>query len=145
MNKNFTRIQKKVIETVTDTIKNTGENLTKSSTESYFINNKAIENLNNKLLEIMNDRGILASYLMSPLSKITNRENTTQFRLVKNLNSNRVSYLLKNNTIPITLLDKLETFRDTCKVFELKGHLLKKITNKNYNVELAGLMDKKIL
>ena len=31
----------------------------------------------------MNDRGILASFLMSPLSKITNPENTIQFKLVK--------------------------------------------------------------
>ena len=29
----------------------------------------------------MNDRGILASYLMSPLSRITNPNNTSQFRL----------------------------------------------------------------
>ena len=42
-------------------------------------NNIAIENSNNKLLEIMNDRGILATYLMSPLSKITNPENSSQF------------------------------------------------------------------
>ena len=45
--------------------------------------NLELENLDNKLLEIMNDRGILASYLMSPLSKITNLENTTQVKLVK--------------------------------------------------------------
>ena len=49
-------------------------------------NNQAIERLNNKLLEIMIDRGILASYLMSPLSKITGPEITTQFILVKDSN-----------------------------------------------------------
>ena len=38
----------------------------------------------------MNDRGILASYLLSPLCKITNSENTTQFKLVKDSNSNRI-------------------------------------------------------
>ena len=41
-------------------------------------NNKALENLNDKLLEILNDGGIIASYLSS-LSKITNPENTSQF------------------------------------------------------------------
>ena len=46
-------------------------------------NNKAIENINNKLLEILNDRGILATYLMSPLSKITNPENSSPVKLVK--------------------------------------------------------------
>ena len=37
------------------------------------------------------------------------------------------------------------TFRDTGKEFELKGDLLKMITNKNYNVDLASLSDKKNL
>ena len=36
----------------------------------------------------MNDRGILATYLMSPLSKITNPENASQFKLRKDSNSN---------------------------------------------------------
>ena len=37
------------------------------------------------------------------------------------------------------------TFRDTNKAFELKGDLLKMITNKNYNVNLANLPDKKTM
>ena len=37
------------------------------------------------------------------------------------------------------------TFRDTGKEFELKGDLLKMITNKNYNVNLASLQDKKLM
>ena len=82
---------------------------------------------------------------MSPLSKITNPENSTQFRFVKDHNSNRVNDLLIKNTIPITLHDSLLPFRDTNKVFELKGDLLKMITNKNYNVNLASLADKKIM
>ena len=53
--------------------------------------------------------------------------------------------LLKHNSIPITLHDKLLTFRDTSKIFELKEDLLKMITNKNYNVGLASLSDKKIM
>ena len=108
-------------------------------------NNQAIENLNNKLLEIMNDRGILASYLMSPLSKITNPENTTQFKLLKDSTSNRVNDLKTNNSIPITLSNNILTFRDTVKEFELTGDLLKMITNKNYNVDLANLSDKKLM
>ena len=55
----------------------------------------------------MNDRGILASYLMSPLSKIINLENSTQFKLVKDSCSNRVNDLLIHNTIPITLYNNL--------------------------------------
>ena len=108
-------------------------------------NNQALENLNNKLLEIMNDRGILATYLMSPLSKVSNSENSSQFKLVKDSNSNRVNDLKINKTIPITLHDDLLTFRDSNKQVELKGDLLKMMTNKNYNVDLASLSDKKLM
>ena len=94
----------------------------------------------------MNDRGIIASCLLSPLSKITNPENTSQFKLVKDCTSNRVNDLKRNKTIPtITLHDNLLTFRDTNKVFEIKGELLKMITNKNNNVDLASLADKKVM
>ena len=41
--------------------------------------------------------------------------------------------------------DNLLTFRDTDKVFDLEGNLLKKITNKNCNVDLACLSDKKLM
>ena len=142
---NFHEDMKKVFEPVTKSLENTSENLTKAITESSITNNKAIENLNNKFLEFMNDTGILATYLMSPLSKITNPENTTQFKLVKDANSNRVIDLNINNIIPITLYNNLLTFRDTGKEFELKGDLLKMITNKNYNVDLASLADKKLM
>ena len=37
------------------------------------------------------------------------------------------------------------TFRDSNKEFELKGELLKMITNKNYNADLAKLSDKKLM
>ena len=37
------------------------------------------------------------------------------------------------------------TFRDTGKVFETKGDLLKMITNKNHNVNHASLSDKKLM
>ena len=82
---------------------------------------------------------------MSPLSKITNPENITQFELVKDSSSNRVNDLLIHNTFPNILHDTLLTFRDTSKVFELKGDLLKIITSKNYNVDLASLSDKKLM
>ena len=93
----------------------------------------------------MNDRGILATYLMSPLSKITNPENDSQFKLVKDSNSNRVNDLLFKNKIPITLYGNILTFRDTGKEFELKGDLLEMITNSKYNIDLASLQDKKLM
>ena len=54
-------------------------------------NNKALEILNKKPSETLNDRGILATYLLSPLSKVTNPENTSQFKLVKDPSINRVN------------------------------------------------------
>ena len=94
---NFPEDMKKVFKPVTNKIKDVSEEVTKTITESPFKNNKALENLNNKFLEILKDWGILESYLMSPLSKITNPENTTQFKLVKDSSSNRVNDLKRNN------------------------------------------------
>ena len=93
----------------------------------------------------MNDSGIKASSLLSPLPKITNPENTTQFKLVKDSSSNRVNDLLIHNSIPVTLDDNLLTFRDSNETLESKGDPLKMITNKNYNVDLASLLDKKLM
>ena len=136
---------KKVFEPATKSLENISENLTKALTETSIKNNLAIENINDKLLEIMNDRGVLATYLMSPLSRITNLENSTQFKLVEDYNSNRVNDLLINNTLPITLYGNILTFRDTGKKFELKGDLLEMITNTKFNVDLASLQDKKLM
>ena len=142
---NFHEDMKKVFELVTKSLENTSEKLTNAITESSTKNNQAKENVNNKLLEIMNDRGILATCLMSPLSKITNPENKSQFKLVKDHNSNRVNDLLMKNKIPITSYGNMLTFRDTNKQFELTGDLLEMITNKDYNVDHASLADKKVL
>ena len=132
------------IETVTKSIEAISEDVTKTMTKSSEENNKALANLINKLLEIMNIRGILASYLLSPLSKVTNPERNSQFKLVTDRNSKRFNDLLLNKTVPVTLHDILLTFRDTNKNFRREGDLLKKITNKNYNVDHAKLLDKKL-
>ena len=142
---NFHEDMKKVCEPVTKSLENTSENLTKAITETSIKNNLAIENINNNLLEIMNDRGILATYLISPLSRITNPENTSQFKLVKDPSSNRVNDLKINKTIPITLYGNMLTFRDTNKQFELKRDFLEMITNGKINVDLASLSDKKLM
>ena len=117
---NFHEDMKKVFDPVTKSIKDVSEEVTKTVIEFSTNDNKALENLNNKLLEIMNDRGALANFLMSPQSEITNPENTSQIKLVKVSKSNRVNDFLIKNTIPITLHDTLLTFRVTGKVFEIK-------------------------
>ena len=139
----FHEVMRRVVEPVTKSIKDVSDEVTKALTETSINNNKAIEILRNNFLKTINDRGIIAFCLLSPLSKITNPENTTQFKLVKDFSSNRVNGLLIHNSIQITLHDNLLTFRDSKKEFELKGDLLKTLTNKNYNVDLASLSDKK--
>ena len=62
---NFHDDMKEVFEPVTNTIKDTSENKTKTVTESSINNNKAIENLKEKVLELMNDRGMIAPYLVN--------------------------------------------------------------------------------
>ena len=82
---------------------------------------------------------------MSPLSKITNRENTSQFKLLKDSSSNTVIDLLKHNTIPNTFFNNFLTSRDTDKELDMKGDFLKTITIENNNVDLASLQDKKLM
>ena len=111
---NFHVDLKKLYEPLTDTIKDTSRNITRTLTGTSIKNNKVLEKLNDKFLEIVNDRGILASFLLSPLSKNTNLEQTRQLKLVKVPNSNRVKDLI-NKTTPVTLYINLLTFRDTDK------------------------------
>ena len=142
---NFHENIKKLYEALTDTVKDTARDITKNITEIFFKNNNALENINNKLLEIMNDRGILASYLLSHLSKITNPEHTSQPKRVKDPSSNRVNDLLIIETIPVTVYYNLLIFRDTDENFELQGDLLKMITNKNNDVDLANSQDRELM
>ena len=117
MKKSFREHLKNVFEPFTKTIENTSQDITKAVMETSNNNNKAPEKFNNKTSRKKNDRDILATSLMNRLSKITTPENTSQFKSIKNSNSNRVNDLLIHNTIPITLYHSLFTFRDTGKEF----------------------------
>ena len=106
--------------------------------------NKALVNLNDKFSGRVKDRVKLASCLLSSLSIISIPEQTSQFKLVKDPDSNRINDLLINKTKPVTLYDNLLTLRDSDKNFQLAGDLLKLMANKNYNVDLAKMSDKKL-
>ena len=54
---NFHEVMKIVIEPVTNSLENSSQDITKTIMETSTISNKALENLNNKLLEILNDSG----------------------------------------------------------------------------------------
>ena len=78
-------MRKIVFEPCTDTTTNTSEYLTKTTTETSKENNKALGMLNNELSEILNNsciRGIISSYLMSPVSKVINFEHTSHPKLL---------------------------------------------------------------
>ena len=59
---NYHEDSKKLFKPMTDVIKSTFENITKTLTENSINNNKAIDNLNEKILELMDEKGIIAPY-----------------------------------------------------------------------------------
>ena len=70
---------------MTDALKNTSENITKTLTENFISTNKAIKILKEKVLELMNDKGMIAPYLASSLINLFKPEIKSQFRLKKTL------------------------------------------------------------
>ena len=64
---NYHEDAKKLFKPMTDAIKNTSENITKILTENSIKNNKAIDNLNEKILKLMNDKGMVFPYIASSL------------------------------------------------------------------------------
>ena len=142
---NYHEDTKKLFKPLTDVIKNTSENKTKTLTENSINNNKAIENLNEKILEVMNDRGMIAPYLASSLVNLFKPENKSQFRLRKDPNSTKMNDVLIHSGIPVTVYSNKITFRDSNKSFELEGDLLKLITIYKFNADHSNPQDRKII
>ena len=74
---------KKVFEPVIKPIKDVSEDVTKTMKVTAEENKKADADLIKNFSDLMIDRSKIASYLVSPLYKITNSEHTSQFTLVK--------------------------------------------------------------
>ena len=142
---NYHEDPKKLFKPMTDAIKNTSETITKTLTENSINNNKAIENLNEKILELMDEKGMIAPYLVSSLSNVFNLENKSQFRLRKDPNSTKINDFLIHRGIPVTLFSNMITFRDSNKSFKLEGDLLKLITNHKFNAGHSSPQDKKLI
>ena len=142
---NYHEDSKKLFKPMTDVIKSTSENITKTLTENSINNNKAIENLNEKILELMDEKGMIAPYLVSSLSNVFNLENKSQFRLRKDPNSTKINDFLIHRGIPVTLFSNMITFGDSNKSFRLEGDLLKVITNHKFNVDHSNPQDKKLI
>ena len=142
---NFHEDMTKVFEPLTDTLKKTSENITKTITENSINNNKAIENLNEKILELMNDKCLIAPYLTTSLVEVFKKDNKSQFRLRKDPNSTKMNDFLIHGTIPVTIFSNMITFRDSNKTFRLEGDLLKVLTKNKFNADHSRPQDKKLI
>ena len=142
---NFHEDMTKVFEPLTDTLKKTSENITKTLTENSINNNKAIENLNEKILELMNDKGMISPHLTTSLVEVFKKGNKSQFRLRKDPNSTKLNDFLIHGNILVTIFSNMITFRDSKKTFRLEGDLLKVITNYKFNVDHSNQQDRKII
>ena len=143
MNRIFTKTTK-FFKPMTDGIKNTSEKITKTLTENYINNKKTIEKLNEKILELLNDKGLIAPYLTSSLVNLFEPENRSQFESKKDLNSTKMNDFLMNESIPVTLFSIMLVFRDINKSFKLDGDLLKVITIFKFNADHSNPQDKKL-
>ena len=141
---NYHGDSKKLFKPMTDVIKSTSENITKTLTENSLNNNRTIENLNEKVLELMDEKGMIAPYLASFLVNLFKPENKNQIRLRKDHNSTKMNDFLIHRGIPVTLFSNMISFRDTNKSFKLEGDLLKLITNYKFNADHSSPRDKKI-
>ena len=135
----------KFFKPMTDELKNTSEKITRTLTENSINNNKAIENLNEKILELMDEKGMIASYLTSSLVEVFKKDNKSQFRLRKDPDSTKLNDFLIHGKIPVTIFSNMITFRDSNKSFKLEGDLLKVITNHKFNVDHSNQQDRKII
>ena len=135
----------KFFKPMTDELKNTSEKITRTLTENSINNNKAIENLKEKILELMNEQGMIASYLVSSLVEVFKKDNKSQFRLRKDPNSFKLNDFLIHGTIPVTIFSNMIVFRDSNKSFRLEGDLLKVITIYKFNVDHSNPQDKKLI
>ena len=142
---NFHEDMTKVFEPLTETLKKTSENITQTITQTSGDNNKAMENLNEKILELMNDKCMIAPYLASSLVEVFKKENKCQFRLRKDPNSTKMNDFLIHGTVPVTIFSNMIVFRDSNKSFRLEGDLLKVLTNYKFNADHSGPQDKKLI
>ena len=84
---NFDEDRKKVFEPVTKSLERTTQDITKTIVETSRNNNKAIENLYEKVLELLNDKSMIAPYLASSLVNLFEPVSKSQINLKKDQNS----------------------------------------------------------
>ena len=128
------------IEPVIDIIKGVSKDITQTMTEASREGYKATSSLNEKKLELMNNRDVIVSYQVSPLIILVKFENRSCFKPVRVPVFNQVGDLMINKTILVTLSDNLLNFYDSSKKFKLKKDLLKMITNYHFNFDNSNVI-----
>ena len=142
---NYHRNRNKLLEPMADAIKNTSEKITKTLTENSIKNNKATESLNEKILELMNDKGMIAPYLASSLVNFFKPGNKSQFKFKKDLKSTKMNDFLIYEGLPVILFSNVLIFSDSNKSFKLDGDLLETMTNYDFNVSFSKPKDQKLI
>ena len=112
-------------------MKKTSEIVTKTVSETSINNNKALEKLNEKVLELTSEKGMIAPYLASSLVNLFKLENESQFRLRKDLISFKMNDFLIHGGIPVTIYSNLIT-------------LLEVMTNYKINADHSSPQDRKL-
>ena len=68
----------------------------------------------------MNDKVMIAPYIVSSLVNLFKPENTCQYKLMKDPNTNRMNDFLIKEGILVSLYSNMLTFRDSNKPFKLE-------------------------
>ena len=142
---NFLEDMNKVFEPLTKSKKDVSEEVTKTLIENSINNNKAIQKLNGKILELMNDKRMIARCLASSLVNGFKPETKSPFILIQDLNSTMLNVFLVNGCIPVTIFSNMLTFRDNIKSFKLGGGVLETMTNYDSNDNFSNPTDQKSL
>ena len=88
---------------------------------------------------------MIALFLASSSVKLFKPENSSQIRIIKDLNSTKVNDFLIDGGIPVTLYSNMLTLRNNDKSFELHGDLLETRTNFDFNVSHLNPQDQKLI
>ena len=142
---NYHHDRNKLLEAMTDAIKNTSQDITKTITETSIKNSKKSKSFNEKNLDLLNDKGMITHTLAYFLVNLFKPENKSQFRIKKDFNSARVNDFLINGGVPVSIYDNMLTLRDSNRSFELDGDLSETRTSYDSNLSNSIPKDRKLI
>ena len=130
---------------MTDIVKDVSYKITKTRTETSIRNNIGLDSLNENVLELMNDKCMIAPFLASSLLDLFKTEIKSQFELVKDSNSIRMSAFFINTSVPIILYKNMLTSIDTNQFFKLDVDFLKTIEEYDFSVSHSNPEDQELI